>query len=93
MKSVNNEASSSLSDNLMYNFFDYSRMTDTIAKGIINTLESVSGDILKITFTFQSWYGGQCMNSQTAVYSANADICSYVPTTSVSFDNSIVVAS
>ena len=68
-------------------------MTDATAKGIMNTLAGVEGDIVNINFTFQSWYNGSCMNTQTAIYGVDAHICNYIPTSSISFDNSTIVAS
>ena len=93
VKEVDNEAASSLTDNTFNDMFNTANMTDTVAKGIINTLAAVDDDIVEITFTFCSWYNGSIMNTQTAIYGFNAHICTYIPTSSVSFDNSTIVAS
>lgn len=93
INTVYNEESSSLNCNIFTDMFKQTNMTDATAKGIMNTLKGVEGDIVNINFTFQSWYNGSSMNTQTAVFGVQASIHNYIPTSSISFDNSTIVAS
>lgn len=77
--------------NLVFKLIN-SSSTD-IQTNMLKVLKNVQGDIVKFTFEFHSVYNNTSQNVQTLVYSCRPGIDAYVPTTSISFDNSTIVAS
>lgn len=91
IKSFRTSAGDEDDGNLVYYLIN-STSTD-IQTNMLKVLKNVQGDIVKFTFEFHSVYNNTSQNIQTLVYSCRPGIDVYVPTTSISFDNSTIVAS
>lgn len=91
IKSTRTSAGDEDDGNLVFKLIN-SSSTD-IQTNMLKVLKNVQGDIVKFTFEFYSVYNNTSQNVQTLVYSCRPGIDAYVPTTSISFDNSTIVAS
>lgn len=91
IKSTRTSAGDEDDGNLIFKLIN-SSSTD-IQTNMLKVLQNVQGDIVKFTFEFYSVYNNTSQNVQTLVYSCRPGIDAYVPTTSISFDNSTIVAS